>query len=967
MEKRWIFIFLEILFNLLIIFIGVNLALNVDLTKSINLKGETNDFCQTLNKSEKKGPLDYLACDNKFKKDKIILLLIDSLPFDELRILTDGEKSRITNFFRGKGVDYKQSGALFETILIGKFSRNYAATNMGYDSIARQFKNANMDVYYKLRTFPIGLLLDKNLCTKFEIHAGELNPLSKFCENNVQIFEKYNDKIHQHFIDDYTVSGFKEGLNEEILYKKADEHLKDEFDKMHKYYTQCFSNIGFNSQVFYTDCLDHFIHSSHKSYPLVIYKIFYIENVVKQIIKWINEEHGEYALALASDHGGQIYYGEDALCNHGCNHPGNEAAFFTYTKELGENYDKYKMNEKREDIPLVSLNDFPCIVAQTLKNVNLPLESTCTPRYIGNDPIIKFSSIKSKEAQLKKYIEKLCNKYPELSEDYHKKYDDKLNKHKFNEYFKDINSIIQAENKMFDEYREYLMDIQNDLLSDVIKSSHSNTFSIIFYTSATIFVFGFLYHFRKLILLTRNKVLKIYSKNLSIEKQTDINSKENQNENEGIIVNKLVRYIIIIFILLLSKPIACFIFRNSLNISNYINYAVFFKFVGLLFIITVITFMNNFQHKKNYRKMIYILIFIIIIHLIMCYIEIFIYLDKNVNNDTKSWFIKAYLSYPLLFIYAAVEIYYLRNYYICKIRYVYILSLYLIFSSYFMIKFDKTIKIHMGAHSPETVFLMRSIYYMIFLLLLFIKPLKKKKNEEKKVISNVIFNSKLFFIVVINFICIETERVPMLLLFNFVLFYLCRCFKKEKDIFLKLIYLVIIVSYQQIFYLGNQGSYTMDLSLKVSVKVPATWADDLPIISGIIFTVHKFKYHIISSAYVFSLFKRTKNKPMNYFTEVARLIYIIPLLGKIICYLYFLKNEIENSYIQTLFLIATDCLPLILYDLDYLINYLCYQIVRKIYKEKIEKEYQKVSEKEEYDKVLLPEKIITSDAINTTD
>ena len=42
----------------------------------------------------------------------------------------------------------------------------------------------------------------------------------------------------------------------------------------------------------------------------------------------------------------------------------------------------------------------------------------------------------------------------------------------------------------------------------------------------------------------------------------------------------------------------------------------------------------------------------------MCYIEIFIYLDKNVNNDTKSWFIKAYLSYPLLFIYAAVEIYY---------------------------------------------------------------------------------------------------------------------------------------------------------------------------------------------------------------------------------------------------------------------------------------------------------------------
>ena len=34
-----------------IIVIGVNLLLNVELTKSINLKGETNDFCQFLNKS----------------------------------------------------------------------------------------------------------------------------------------------------------------------------------------------------------------------------------------------------------------------------------------------------------------------------------------------------------------------------------------------------------------------------------------------------------------------------------------------------------------------------------------------------------------------------------------------------------------------------------------------------------------------------------------------------------------------------------------------------------------------------------------------------------------------------------------------------------------------------------------------------------------------------------------------------
>jgi hypothetical protein len=284
-----------------------------------------------------------------------------------------------------------------------------------------------------------------------------------------------------------------------------------------------------------------------------------------------------------------------------------------------------------------------------------------------------------------------------------------------------------------------------------------------------------------------------------------------------------------------------------------------------------------------------------------------------------------------------------------------------------MIKFDKTIKIHMGSHEPETVFLMRSIYLMIFLLLLFIKPLKKKKNEDKKVIPNVIFNSKLFFIVVINFICIETERVPMVLLFNFMLFYLCRCFKKEKDIFLKLFYLIIIACYTQIFYVGNQGTYTMDLSIKVAIKVPSQWADDLPVISGIIFTVHKLKYHIISSSYVFGLFKRTKNKSMNYYSEIARLIYIIQLYGRIICYLYFLKNEIEHSYIQTLFLIAAESIPLCLYDIDYLINYACYKIMRKIYKDKEKKDYKQVNEVEESDNSLLPNKLKISNSINASD
>ena len=60
---------------------------------------------------------------------------------------------------------------------------------------------------------------------------------------------------------------------------------------------------------------------------------------------------------------------------------------------------------------------------------------------------------------------------------------------------------------------------------------------------------------------------------------------------------------------------------------------------------------------------------------------------------------------------------------------------------------------------------------MIILILLFIKTLKRKKNEIKKIIPNIIVNSKLFFVVLINFICMETERVPMVLFMNFIQFF----------------------------------------------------------------------------------------------------------------------------------------------------------------------------------------------------
>jgi hypothetical protein len=167
----------------------------------------------------------------------------------------------------------------------------------------------------------------------------------------------------------------------------------------------------------------------------------------------------------------------------------------------------------------------------------------------------------------------------------------------------------------------------------------------------------------------------------------------------------------------------------------------------------------------------------------------------------------------------------------------------------------------------------------------------------------------------------------MVPLFLSVLFYLCHLFQNEIDIFLKIIYLIIIMIYPQIHYVGNQGTYSMDSSIKITVKCPSKWADDLPVVMGVIFVAHKFKLYIISSAYLFSIYKRTKKNEMNYYTKLIINLFIIQLFALTICYLYFLKMEIEHSYIQLLFLIATKAFPLFLFELNFLINYPLYNIL----------------------------------------
>lgn len=920
-------VFIKLLIIFVILLAGVSILLIPELFNSVNLDYENNDFCQAnLNISENN--LDYLVCDNKFKKEKIILLLIDSFPFDSLNYFHNLKESKMTNFFRGKGLEYKQSGALFETILTGKFSRNYLASiSMKMDNIQKQLYNANLSIFYRIRDFPLYTLFNKSYIENIEKHSGESLPLSTLCKMDLEPFESFKQEITDNYFDESGIY-FKEGITKEIFYEKANQKLKNEFEKLNHTFDECFSERNNDSVIFYTDTLDHIIHTTHRNEPFAIFAIYFLEQYIKQLINWINEKHGEYALALASDHGGQFYYGEDTLCNHGCNSLGNEAVFFVYTKELGENYEKYKNHLEGEEIPIVSLNDFACTFMQAVKNTNLPLESTCKPRFIGNDKLLMFTAIKSKEIQLKKYLEKLIKKYPDLKNQYEKKYEKKFKDNKFASYFKNNDSIYQAEQIIYNNYMNYLIDIQNELLEDVVNSSHTRLYYFILFSVFILFILGFVYFVRKLILITREKVFK---------------EMEKIEERRSPFLPKIVTYTYVIVAILLIEPLMILIFNNSLHISDYIKTSIFLKFLFILFLVIYAKYMNDIK-TNNYKFLIYNIIFIIFLNLIAAKKELFSSLDKYINTQPKSYFSKVFISYPLFIIYAFLEIYSVRKYYLSKkykIKYNYILIPYLIILFYYMFKYDigVTVKNYVG-NTPERIILLSKTYIMIFLLLLFIKPFIENESGYEKVRSSELINLKLFLFIILNFICIELERILMIALFNIILFYLCYNFRKEKDLFIKMIFIVLIICYPQIHFIANQGTYTMDTSIKITVKCPSKWADDRPILMGIIFVVHKFRFDIMAVGYIFCLIKITKKKIMNYYTEYIRLINTIQLFGNLICFLYFIKKKREKNYIQILYLIGTHIMPIILFDLAFLINYIFYKIIYKLSKNTSFDEYE---------------------------
>ena len=132
--------------------------------------------------------------------------------------------------------------------------------------------------------------------------------------------------------------------------------------------------------------------------------MYITEKMIERIMEWI-DVHNDYALIVTSDNGGQEFYGEDSLKNHGKDNPGNEAIFFIYTKELKDNYDELKMGER-----YIYMSNESTIIPQILLNINIPILSKGFPQQIIDNDINNFISLKMKEIQLIKLIQRYIEK-----------------------------------------------------------------------------------------------------------------------------------------------------------------------------------------------------------------------------------------------------------------------------------------------------------------------------------------------------------------------------------------------------------------------------------------------------------------------------------------------------------------------------------------------------------------------------
>jgi len=702
-----------------------------------NINEFSNDYCQN-----KTNQYYELLCTNKyykynFKKSKFIWILTDGTASDQIILLSNHEKYKISSSFlvEGDDVTYKHTNEIHEALITGRINRNYDGKEINFDNIIKQLVNAGYKINYRGWGLPIpdivgdkknGKNENKIFNKKFIDNDHEITAFSSFCNITNPFpflhlsYDKYQSPKPNNIVDNKLLEKIKEIINNKNLYlynKESKLELYEELDELFEQYPIDLFTINIDdclkksfdwneneniSILYYSTEVDHFNHCFGKAHINNVLQMYITEKMIERIIKWI-DTHEDYALIVASDHGGQEFFGEDALKNHGADIPGNEAIFFIYTKDLKDHYDELKMRERY--IHITSVGE---IIAQILSNINIPIYSRGFPLRLIKDDINSFISLKMKEIQLIKIMENYIQKYIGYKADL-KNILNKLIKNFsktnsiINEYIgEDLNiksKKVRKFKKMIKDYEISLNSTQEDIIK-IIKKKNKVAENIVLFV--IIFIFIFLKFFLELYII----FFKIF----------DLKSAQIKNI-------KFYILILVVFIILFIFIYYALVLGDNLR-DSILNYCFSYGLYISLLLIYLINFFFKLESSNKANILICSILLYVILIRVISYSDCFYYLKKNLFYYTK--ILNICINFVTFFYLMCYIIFYENVNYKQK--------------KYFFSIFQKNINIDII-----------SIIHLILVLTIFIEDCTRKKYFEQN-LGNKIFVCINFIIFILLFI-----------------------------------------------------------------------------------------------------------------------------------------------------------------------------------------------------------------------
>ena len=866
--------------------------INLDFLKGNNIDEYTNNFCQSKSSS--------LICKNKYKKNKFIWVFVDGNAYDQLVLLKNKEKYGIPIIFRGKGEGYKHTSPLFSEMFSGVISRSIFYSELKTDHIFKQLYSANYSMNFLGMNHPVNKLCGvktKTFKNRRILKEHEICSFCDFCNATYNIEDSWCKNYYKTIIN--RDERLLPEISKEKIYSDLDKHFKnDNKDILENIdLNDCFkkSFIEFNgkeSLVYYNTEIDKNNHLFTKDHIKTITEEYNTEIWLIKLMKWI-DEHPDYALIVNSDHGGQKFYGEDDINNHGLDIEGNEAIIFIYTKEFKDNYNKLKL-----DNIYYNKLDPSSIISQIFENVNIPLQSSGISYPIGNDSLFRYVAYKSKEVQLINQLNTYKTKYPS--------YEISLNKIIYKIKNSEFHKVKEEQyDKYFDEkFSEksvnFIKEIQTEV-TNVLNDKNKNVFNhfILFLGIVIIFSIFILYQIYELFQIVKEDGIK---------------------------------FSFYLFILFISLFIAPFIYycAKEFSIFDRIKFAIFITPFCLFICNILIKF--HFSQSTTFYSSIIILLFGII-SIIFHYTEAFIHLKKFFSTIVNSRSLNVSVLYPILFLelhYDLRKNYLNTNLQIFKypiynvIRAIYYLYIILI------LVFDMSTENYFFEHTPFNYFITISIYLLLFVIFI-ISELIIKFNKEKQLNNKNEELLKIILFLYQFFISDESNRLMILIMFILLEYFSDLIYAKQKNIN-KIIIAIIIINLNEMFYLLANRVYSFESSKKYFSRTIAYSIASCKICENILEICYKTRITFITFGYFLkiNLIGNSRNKE----SLILRFVLNIRCNINFIFFVYqfvYLKN---NADYITLMMYSLVDLSLFLFDfINSAISYFYSLISNNGYKE----------------------------------